>query len=86
MISSEHCEDFQVLPIEACYSIGYREYAKFFAPENLNETLDRLQGSIIAHVWNKFSADILLDTDSETAYVHLARSFCPKVLAASDVF
>lgn len=86
MISGEVCKNFRVLPIEKCYNLRWPEYAKFFKPEFLNETLERLSNSLIAHVWNKFSATSNLTRNSEVAYIHLARKFCPKVLSVSEYF
>lgn len=86
MISSNECKNFRVLPIESCYSIRWPEHVKFFKPEFLNETLERLSDSIIAHVWNKHSAATPLTLDSNVAYIHLAKKFCPKVVKASEFF
>lgn len=86
MVSSKMCKNFRVLPVEACYSIRWPEHIKFFKEEFLNETLERLDTSIIAHVWNKHSAATPLTLDSNVAYVHLAKKFCPKVVSASEFF
>lgn len=86
MIEGNVCKNFHVLPINKCYSIRWPEHAKFFKPEFLNETLDRLSDSLIAHVWNKFSSTTMLKNDSESAYIHLAKKFCPKTINACDFF
>lgn len=86
MIELDVCKDFRVLPIDKCYSIRWVEHAKFFKPEFLNETLERLSNSLIAHVWNKFSSTTPLTKDAEVAYIHLARKFCPKTLSVGDYF
>lgn len=83
MISKNSCKNFRVLPVEKCYSIRWPEHAKFFKSQFLNETLDRLSNSIIAHVWNKFSYSTKLTKDSDVAYIHLARKFCPRTLEVS---
>jgi lactosylceramide 4-alpha-galactosyltransferase len=87
MIADESkCGNFKVLPIEAAYSIRWPEHIKFFREEFLNETLDRLSNSVIAHVWNKHSAATQQSINSNSAYLHLARKHCPKVLSASEYF
>jgi lactosylceramide 4-alpha-galactosyltransferase len=86
MITNNVCKNFRVLPIEACYSIRWPEHQKYFRQEFLNETLDRLSDSIIAHVWNKHSAATVLTRDSNVAYIHLAKKYCPKTLSASEFF
>jgi Alpha 1,4-glycosyltransferase conserved region len=86
MIATKDCKSFQVLPIEKCYSIRWPEHIKFFKEEFLNETMDRLKDSIIAHVWNKHSAATALNVDAKVAYTELARQYCPKVIGASKLF
>lgn len=86
MVSENVCKNFRVLPIESAYAIRWPEHQKFFREEFLNETLDRLSNSLIAHVWNKHSADTALTQESNVAYIHLARKHCPKTLKASKYF
>ncbi|CRL00703.1 CLUMA_CG013960, isoform A [Clunio marinus] len=86
MITMNNCENFHVLPIESCYSIRWPEHIKFFKKEFLNETLQRLNHSIIAHVWNKHSAATPLNVNSNVAYINLAKRYCPKVVAVSEFF
>jgi hypothetical protein len=86
MIGMKRCKSFSVLPIESCYSIRWPEHIKFFKEEFLNETMSRLDHSLIAHVWNKHSAATELTPEANVAYVHLAKKFCPKVIEASKFF
>jgi len=86
MISSNQCKNFRVLPVETCYSIRWPEHIKFFKEEFLNETMERLNDSLIAHVWNKHSAATLLSLDANVAYIQLAKKYCPKVIKASKFF
>jgi Alpha 1,4-glycosyltransferase conserved region len=80
------CKAFQVLPIQSCYSIRWPEHKKFFKEEYLNETMGRLNDSLIAHVWNKHSGKTPLSIDADVAYIHLAKKFCPKIISASNYF
>lgn len=86
MINSPQCKNFRVLPIEICYPIGWGEFEKFFQSDYLNEVMEKLKNSIIAHVWNKLSNEVALDKNADVAYIKLAKEYCPKVLEASDVF
>lgn len=86
MVAPNSCKNFHVLPEEMCYAIQGPDYMKFFEEKYLNETMKRLQNSIIAHVWNKFSAKTPLSIEANVAYIHLAKKYCPKVLKASKVF
>jgi lactosylceramide 4-alpha-galactosyltransferase len=86
MISMKTCKGFQILPIESCYAIEWRKHEEFFENEFLNKTLRLLENSIIAHVWNRLSYDKPLSVESDVAYIHLARKFCPKVFKASKFF
>lgn len=52
----------------------------------MNETLTKINNSLIAHVWNKRSFNIPLSKHSNVAYVMLAKKYCPRVLEASDSF
>lgn len=80
------CKTFHTLPVDACYSIKGSEYKKFFDERYLNETMGRLRSSVIAHVWNKFSAETPLSIDANVAYIHLAKRYCPRVVKASKFF
>ena len=86
MIAMKQCKTFKVLPIETCYSIRWPEHIKFFKEEFLNETMSRLNDSLIAHVWNKHSARSLLTNEANVAYIHLAKKYCPKVIKVSELF
>ncbi|CAO1335167.1 unnamed protein product [Diamesa hyperborea] len=78
----DRCLGFQVLPQKYCYAISYPEYQKFFDGGYLKEVLERIEDSIIAHVWNKLSESTKLSVNSSAAYIHLAKQYCPKVIEA----
>lgn len=85
-MTSERCQGFQVLPTQYCYAIPYPEYLKFFQEAYLQEVIEKLGDSIIAHVWNKLSETTELSVNSPAAYMHLAKQYCPKVIAACGEF
>lgn len=78
----DRCLGFQVLPQKYCYAISYPEYLKFFDGGYLKEVLEKIEDSIIAHVWNKLSESTKLSVNSSAAYIHLAKQYCPKVIEA----
>ncbi|CAO1350227.1 unnamed protein product [Diamesa hyperborea] len=81
LMNKAKCHGFSVLPVKDCYSIHWKEYPKFFEEQYLKEAMVQLNDSLIAHVWNKFTAKIPLLAKSKVAYIELAKEFCPKVIA-----
>lgn len=86
MVLKNSCENFVVLPIESCYAIRWEDHYMFVEEKHLNATMTRLNNSIIAHVWNKFTKGVILDHNANVAYIHLAKKYCPKVHAVSPTF
>lgn len=86
MINDEVCNNFKVLPVDMCYDIGWIELFKFFKEQYLDESIRRLSGKLMTHVWNKDSARIPLSISDNVAYIHLAKKYCPKTLNASVTF
>lgn len=84
MIAAKKCQGFQILPVSAFFVIGYGGSDRFFKKEFLNEALDKLKNSTVAHMWNKISIQFRIKTDEKVAYIELAKKFCPKVLSASE--
>lgn len=78
--------NFKVLPIETAYNIRWAEMHKFFDDKFTDEVFDRLQSSVITHLWNSGSANRILDRDSDAPYVQLAKNYCPHTIAASFEF
>ena len=86
MYQENKCTNFRVMPPEYFYDIEWKEHAKFFEEKFLNETMERLTSSVIAHVWNKHSYSHILSLDAKVAYIKLAKKYCPKVFRASNYF
>ena len=86
MINDKVCNNFKVLPVDMCYDIGWIELYKFFEEQYLDESLRRLSGKLMTHVWNKDSARIPLSKSDNVAYIHLAKKYCPKTFKASVTF
>lgn len=87
MIEENQCQfNFTVLPVKTCYAVFYDNHKMFFEEQALDEVMSRLSDSIVVHVWNALSAHIALTRNSNVSYVNLAKKYCPKTIAASEVF
>ena len=86
MINNDPCKNFRVLPINKCYDIKWQEHEMFFKDKHLDETLDRLKDSLMAHIWNSQNAKIPLSKFDNVAYIHLAKKYCPRTYSACDTF
>lgn len=78
------CVNFTALPSSKCYAIGYPEWKKIFQKEHKNYILDTIKNSesYFFHVWNgmrKLSNDLEEELDPDSAYMELAKKYCPKV-------
>lgn len=83
---TEKCENFNLLPREKCYAIGWKEWKKFFKDESAEEVKRRTQNSSYIHLWNKYSSNYRLKIDSGAAFVKLAEAFCPRVYYSREKF
>lgn len=83
-MSRKHCQGFKVLPSELCFAVDYPEWQSFFQDDKLNEVLEKTKDSIFVHFWNYLSASTKLSTGSNSAYINLAKQFCPRVLEATE--
>lgn len=86
MYQMESCNGFKVYSERYTSSIPFWEYEMFLQPHYLRTAMNKLNGAIIAHVWNKFTRGTPLDVNSDVAYIRLAKEYCPKVLASSQIF
>lgn len=75
-----------MLPIEQCYAIHWKQHNMFFKEEFLDEAMILLNNSIIAHVWNRLSSKAKLYKTSNSAYMQLAKQYCPKTFELSAFF
>ena len=83
-VKETQCGHFAVFPRVKCYPIFYSEWTKTFEPKFKEEVLNRLNttGAYFFHIWNKMQSiqhkNFSLTFQSESAYIHLAKKFCPK--------
>lgn len=79
------CGNFSTLPTAKCYPIFYGEWKTVFQDEHKDYVLKRLNdtGAYFLHVWNKMQdfdkTTFKLTFESNSAYMHLAKTHCPKV-------
>jgi hypothetical protein len=92
MYKKGQCKDIVVLPSEYCFEITYADAdtLKYFQPEKLQEVLNRLNGSIMTHVWNsvvkKCGKNCTVKKDTVAALTYLARLHCPKTYEVAESF
>lgn len=86
MISHKPCKHFVVLPIELCYAIKWNKNNMFFEEQYLDDAMNLLNNSIIAHIWNRLTAGKKLYKTTNAAYNQLAKKYCPKVYKLSTFF
>ncbi|XP_053695406.1 lactosylceramide 4-alpha-galactosyltransferase [Sabethes cyaneus] len=86
MMTRERCRHFTVYPPEAFYAINFEDYLQFFEERWLDKALATVNGSVVVHVWNKFSKDHPVRVGSQVAYGVLAEQYCPRVYKASGEF
>jgi hypothetical protein len=81
------CENFTLWPRERCFPILFNEFSKFYDENSAGEVLDKIAaaGSFFIHIWNKMlnfhNKTYELSHDSKSAYMELARSYCPLTVA-----
>ena len=85
LTKEETCGAMTLLPTEKCFPFIYSGFTKFYKEENANEVFDRIKtrGSYFAHIWNRMlstlNETLLMHRTSKTAYVELAKVYCPRV-------
>lgn len=84
--ATRKCKEFNILPKEECYAIGFDEWQIFFNESSRNEVKLRTKDSHFIHLWNKFSSNYKIKTDSNAAFIDLARKFCPKVYKTREEY
>lgn len=81
---SVKCKNFNILPLEDCYAIGFDEWKMFFNESFTNEVKSRTRDSHFIHLWNKFSSNYKVKLNSKVAFLDLAAKFCPKVFKTRE--
>jgi lactosylceramide 4-alpha-galactosyltransferase len=74
------CDGFRVLDDEVCYPITGLQWQYMF-DDSYGETVVNLtRNSVVVHFWNKLSHIQKLKCNSTSAYLRIAREFCPKTM------
>lgn len=84
--SRERCHGFEVFSRNAFYEINWMEWKRFFEEVYADKVIERLKESYMIHLWNHVNANWPLKTDSNAAYIQLAKRNCPRVLSASGKY
>lgn len=85
MVAKRNCNEFHVLKKTICYPIPHGYYKKFFNEQLTDLLLRRITNETIAvHYWNSLSKDLPVHIDKRSAFLELAKKFCPRVLAATQ--
>lgn len=85
--SKDQCFGFRVYGRKPFYSISFDEWMDFFDPNSVERTLQRLNGSYVAHFWNNVSKKETISLrNTRTAYGELAKTHCPLVYEATDKY
>lgn len=79
----DRCEGFNVLPTDYCYPVKWPESQLLVEEKHLSEVMNRSSRSIMVHFFNKLTKDKVLYTNGSTAYVVLAKKYCPKSIELS---
>lgn len=85
-IEPQTCKKFTILPPEDCYSIGYNDWKMLFNASAAVEVKRKTKNSHFIHLWNKFSRNYLIQTNSKAAFITFANKFCPKVFQSRDKY
>ena len=81
-MTPERCNRFNFLPTSTFYPIHYSHHMDYFKEGDVFEdSMPNWNDSVIgAHVWNKLSANLMVNKDSNLQlYARLARPSCPKI-------
>lgn len=83
-MNRQNCHGFRVLPTNLCFAVDYPAWETFFQDNKRDEVMEKTKDSHFIHFWNYMSATAKLSKNSNSAYITLAKQFCPRVLAATD--
>lgn len=87
IVANKSCQGFHVLNETACYKVRYSDWPKLMDEKHGDEIVKFVNESLVIHLWNHSTRDVKLKMTSNSAYIKLARRFCPRVIAAvKDTF
>ena len=89
MVKMKNCGGFRVVHYSLCYPINGSSWHKLFNETFVEEAMEKINkcNSTVVHFWNNLSKrQGKLSKNSTCAYLKLAKSYCPKVIACCGVF
>lgn len=78
-MSPDVCEGFHVLKKFICYPIWTLRQNYPFEVQHFNYTMRAIRKSHMIHIWGNLNKENSLNINETTAYVFLAKNYCPKV-------
>lgn len=86
------CENISVFANQDCFMIMPGQFKKFYEEQFKNEIfkiITEIRGFFI-HIWNKMltfnGKNYTLDYESKSAYMELAKVYCPNVVETRIIF
>jgi len=77
------CPNLIIFPKQKAYEINWREANYFFKEKYAESTMERLKDSHFTHIWNKVSTNEVIHKNATSAYVMLAKAYCPSIFYRS---
>ena len=89
MVKMKSCNGFRVVHYASCYPINGSSWHKLFNESFTEEAMNKIAkfNSTVVHFWNNLSKHHgKLLKSGKSAYLRLAKDYCPKVIASSGDF
>lgn len=90
IIKMKSCRDLHLLRDEECYPVNWHDWKDLMTEDTAitEKALRQVSESLLVHFWNHIATqqNVFLKTSSTSAYLILARKYCPEVVKASGEF
>ncbi|XP_072391096.1 lactosylceramide 4-alpha-galactosyltransferase-like [Diabrotica undecimpunctata] len=83
---NKDCGGFKAYPPNSFYPVPWQNWKMYFDENSTEAVVNLAKDSIAIHVWNKHSEQTKLPLSSDAPYIHFAKKYCPKVIAAIDEY
>ncbi|XP_057653316.1 lactosylceramide 4-alpha-galactosyltransferase [Diorhabda carinulata] len=83
---NKYCGGFTAYPSNVFYPVPWQKWKIYFDENSTEAVVNLAKDSIAIHVWNKHSELTRLPLSSDAPYIHFARKYCPRVIAAIDEY
>ena len=84
MLPIDTWRKFLQISMKFSQSFSFKEFRKFYQPDNTGEVIDIFRAAYFTHIWNRmqdFGGERFdrIELSSWAPYLQLARTFCPRV-------